>query len=463
MSNTPTHARRRGFRLALLAWAASVLVAVAVDVGTDRREAAALAAALLLHVAFGVLLLFRRPAALALLFAAMPLEPMLRTWGGTRFLTFAYGALLIMLFDLRATWRRLVPLDPGFWLMTVLLLWLFLSLLWTPARWAGVTHNFGMVGVLVAYCMPRGLLSDQDDLDEVLLALVIGAVGALLLHVAVLPDAREGRLGAHRAMSGQDVGANFAVALMAALYLARNQRRRRTPLLGAAGLFAIGIALSVVRTAAVGMAAGALVFLLLSGSGLRRWAHASLFVAVIGGAYAVAYVHNRPAFGPRLERTLRPESADRFFTGRVSLWTVALAMIREHPLVGVGTGSFQDEFDRYYRLSPARHGYGRNPDTHSMPLRNAAEVGIPAALVYVGFLAFCLRSAWKSRRAPGGAGALAVGLTVCCLLMTTVGALYQPVLWMGTGLGIWILRVLPQPPAPARALPLRPSSVPANS
>jgi O-antigen ligase len=456
--------RRNGFHPALFAYTSSVLAGVAVDLVTGQRGTAALVAALLLHAGFFTFLLFRRPAALALLFLAMPLEPMLRTWAGTRFLTFVYGALLLVLFDLRAAWSRIRPLDLGFWLLFLVVVWMFLSLTWTPTRWDGLLYNFGMIGILVAYCMPRGLFRDRQDLDHALRALVVGAVASFLLHVAVLSDAREGRLGAHRAMSGQDVGANFAVALMAALYLARNRRRGRLLLLCAAGLLALGIALSVGRSAAAGMVAGTLAFLVLSSSGLTRWFRVAALLAAVGGSYAAAYVHNRPAFEPRVERTLHPESADRFFTGRVSIWTVALAMMHDHPFVGVGTGSFPDEFDRYYRLSPATHGFGRNPDAHSMPLRNAAEVGVPAALLYIAFLAYCLHRAWKARREPTGVGALAVGLTICCLVMTSVGALYQPVVWMGTGLGIWTLRFVPIPAGTGRAAWTlrRPSAAPAR-
>jgi len=446
--------RRRGLRMALFAYAIAILAALAVESATGQRESAALTAALLLHGGFALFVLLQRPAALALLMMAMPLEPMLRTWAGTRFLTFAYAALLLTLFDLRAALRRLLPLDGGFWLLAVVVMWMFVSLLWTPTRWDGLVYTLGILGLLIGYCMPRALFAGREDLDHALRALVIGAVASLLLHIAVLPEAREGRLGAHKAMSGQDVSANFAVALMSALYLARNYRPRRF-LLGAAAMLGVGIAMSFVRSTAFALLIGSAAFLALSSSGARRWIRVVTMLVFIGAAYGAAYLHNQPAAEPRFERTIRPESADRFLTGRVSIWTVALAMMREHPLAGLGAGSFPEEFDRYYRLTPATHGYGRNPDTHSIPLRNAAEAGVPAALLYLGFLAYSLQRAWRARHEPAGIGALAVGLSLCCVLITTVGAVYQPVLWMGTGLGIWVVRNAKAEARVVSALPFR--------
>jgi hypothetical protein len=99
---------------------------------------------------------------------------------------------------------------------------------------------------------------------------------------------------------------------------------------------------------------------------------------------------------------------------RRDTWERVRAVIREHPVGGVGTGRFREAV----RQGPlaGEPGYIAAVHTaHSEPLERAAEWGIPGAVV------FC---AWASTRALRNPGALALAVTALA-----GHGLHQPVGW----------------------------------
>jgi O-antigen ligase len=84
---------------------------------------------------------------------------------------------------------------------------------------------------------------------------------------------------------------------------------------------------------------------------------------------------------------------------RYEVWKVAVKMIGEQPVVGVGVGAYplahalyagDEEFDGTVR--------GRY-DTHSMPLNILAETGAPGLLLFLALLITTVRKAERARRA----------------------------------------------------------------
>jgi putative inorganic carbon (HCO3(-)) transporter len=74
---------------------------------------------------------------------------------------------------------------------------------------------------------------------------------------------------------------------------------------------------------------------------------------------------------------------DRSATDRLDLWQIALKLIGEHPVLGVGP----DNFTLYAPNSP-----------HDAYLQIASEVGVPALLVYITTLLAGLCAVWRVRR-----------------------------------------------------------------
>lgn len=147
---------------------------------------------------------------------------------------------------------------------------------------------------------------------------------------------------------------------------------------GAAALFA-----SLSRGGIGAFLGGTAVFALLgarreAGSTERR--RSTRLVAVAGvaaGLAAAAYL----ALAPVLERlaTLQRLSDDT----KVSLWRPAAAMVRDHPLLGIGRGAFETVFPSY-KTDPDQLTFTHLENEWLQPL---VELGIPAGLLLVGGLA----------------------------------------------------------------------------
>ena len=76
--------------------------------------------------------------------------------------------------------------------------------------------------------------------------------------------------------------------------------------------------------------------------------------------------------------------------GRFDLWEACFRMVRESPVIGIGSGGFPDAFFGVRPLSLARLGADY---AHSEPIQVACETG----LVGLGFLVWILVSLWRVR------------------------------------------------------------------
>jgi O-antigen ligase len=82
------------------------------------------------------------------------------------------------------------------------------------------------------------------------------------------------------------------------------------------------------------------------------------------------------------------EDLDKSSSDRILIWKGGLLMVREHPVMGVGLGRFGALIRNYAPLDRAR-------DAHNAYLITAAEMGIPALLLFLAILAYLF---WVSNR-----------------------------------------------------------------
>ena len=93
-----------------------------------------------------------------------------------------------------------------------------------------------------------------------------------------------------------------------------------------------------------------------------------------------------------------------FVAFRLAQWRLALGLIAEHPIVGVGLGGYAEASAAVDRSLGSLHA-------HNTFLNMAAEAGLPAAILWIGLW---IRILWKSLGAAGTGGLAA--WTLHCML-----------------------------------------------
>ncbi|MDQ8046588.1 MAG: O-antigen ligase family protein, partial [Patulibacter sp.] len=128
---------------------------------------------------------------------------------------------------------------------------------------------------------------------------------------------------------------------------------------------------------------------------------------VLGGAALVALVAALAVYGPAISRTVRQADSDfrtlhvdettttRFASGggnRRELWRVALAEWSDHPVAGIGAGSYGIDWFARRRTNEAI----RQP--HSLPLQVLGELGLVGAALLALAAAGAAAAAWLALR-----------------------------------------------------------------
>lgn len=191
---------------------------------------------------------------------------------------------------------------------------------------------------------------------------------------------------------------------------------------GALAIILIAIALAASRGGLLGLVAG-MGYLAYRQRQLLRW--------TLVGALLLPLMLLWPT--SPLERLMHPSVSDlKAADTRLALWHAGANMIRQHPLTGIGLGNFKYEVQRYA-------AGGRNLDhiAHNAYIEIAAEMGLPALLVYL----LILYQSWRSLQLaalrddlppwmPAAARGLQAGLLSFAVSQCFLSAQYTKMLWL---------------------------------
>jgi O-antigen ligase len=218
------------------------------------------------------------------------------------------------------------------------------------------------------------------------------------LHGAAWPNRARGAAGHYMTYGGQLLlWVTLAVAVLAL------ERARRWRALGLAAALAGSVALAATftRSAWLGLAV-ALATLL--GLARPRWLPALAALLVLGLVLAPASIRERAwsAFDPAHPTNLQ----------RTCMWRSGIAMFRDHPLTGVGTGGIKEIYDRYM-LPGATERAGH---LHSVPVQILATMGLAGLAAFAWLYGSLFACAGLVRRPRAGLAA-AVRLGVTALLV----------------------------------------------
>ncbi|MCW9014595.1 MAG: O-antigen ligase family protein [Gammaproteobacteria bacterium] len=152
--------------------------------------------------------------------------------------------------------------------------------------------------------------------------------------------------------------------------------------LGGAAFLLLGIVGTQSRGASLALLAGFIYYFLYVSN--KKFT-ALVIICMVG--MAVVFVAPSNYFA-RME-TISNYEEDTSAMGRIKAWKTATEMAVDHPLLGVGAGSFNSAYGRLYRkpTDPVRW-----ISTHSVYFKVLAEYGFPGVLIYLLIIISCLKT-----------------------------------------------------------------------
>ena len=205
------------------------------------------------------------------------------------------------------------------------------------------------------------------------------------------------------------------LALVLTLTLPRLPQLRHRAAAMAAWLVGVAaFALTLVRGAWVGYAAGMAVLLLT----VRR--QAPLFTGVLLVPMALLAVP-----GVRQRAMTVVDVTDPTARERVAMWSAGLTLVREHPVIGIGPGQVKRVYPEY---APAYAVRRHTSHLHNTPLQIAVERGLVGLALWAWiFVAFFVRTVRVWRRLPAAAAADRTLVAGCVAAITAflVGGLFE--------------------------------------
>ena len=135
------------------------------------------------------------------------------------------------------------------------------------------------------------------------------------------------------------------------------------------------------------MVMAVVVVTLLAAGSWRAKAAAGLGVLVCVGLVLVSSAHVRERFEQVVHEIETVDQAPQASSigYRVVFWRNALRMIRDHPILGVGTGGFQDGYRPYIQGVPGWQGQ-ESGDPHNQFLKITTEQGLIGLLAFLFFI-----------------------------------------------------------------------------
>ncbi|MGE5593964.1 MAG: O-antigen ligase family protein [Betaproteobacteria bacterium] len=253
---------------------------------------------------------------------------------------------------------------------------------WKPANAFGSTIGAMLTGWLVFVATKRAAASGFGArLTRVFLASACAGAAYALIRFGMFVLKHAGTPRAQLPFVGcNTAGTIMAVATIIAIgYASRSVRTmQRLALAACAALTFAALVATQSRGALVAFVAGLAVLagaLVLS---RRRRARRAILILTALALLLVAFSAVYPPIRARYATILKPAANQ----DRLDIWRTAVAIIRDHPLVGVGVNNFRDAYMAYPH---ARSPVQEQPFAHNVFLEFGAATGVPG-LVLVGWV-----------------------------------------------------------------------------
>jgi putative inorganic carbon (HCO3(-)) transporter len=446
--------RRSGGLGAMLA---ALALGVLIGVGTALSPILAVATAGLIALVIAVFL--KPEAVMVLLVLAFPWDDELAFPSATVGVIKILGVLVLVGYTIRALTDRdehvrIPPTLPPLLLFLTLVL---ISLLFSDEPSEGLQKTLRYVLFVGFFFLFVQLVKTRATLQWCLRAL---ALSASLASIIALVNFATGATGRAEGPIGE--ANDFAYLLVTVLplvgYLISSEPKRRALWIACFVLLVTTLLATFSRGAFVGVAALAVWAVATRRVPLRGLAAGALVVAAV---LAVAFSQWRPLIDEHL--LLKDKVASANVGTRKALWSAAVRMTGDHPLIGVGPNGFSLKAADYLRDDPLGI---QDPVAHNSFLEIMAESGVPALLVFLIFLAgswqMLLRAYRENRRRGDLTGVRLATAAQASMVAAVVSANFLSVqltipLWLVGGIAVVLASEAGTLRAPARQrVPVRP-------
>lgn len=183
-------------------------------------------------------------------------------------------------------------------------------------------------------------------------------------------------------------------AALALVWMLETGRIRRPAAAALGGLFMLGLVLSASRTGTLGV----IVLALWGALDKQRPRAVRVMLMLSPLVYALCWLgltewarESHQVFGGAARLTADGDMS----SSRFGIWANTLALIAQHPWLGVGFG----EFNFAWSLTPfPKRPHAFFDHTHNLPLQLAVELGLPLTLFVLSLLMWPLWRAWRGSR-----------------------------------------------------------------
>ena len=315
----------------------------------------------------------------------------------------ATGASLLMYSASRQPWRRMVYLQTP---IVKLVLGIFVVMIAgiPGSLWRGHSLSFAFQDYaqnIVFMGLVAVSIRSVRDVEWFTAVNLWGAVFYAMFVNLTFQVGPDGRLSNLVYYDANDFGLVMVCTIPFAVYFLRSQSGPRRRLLGlvALGLFTLGIMKSGSRGGFLGLIAVMLYVLL-----RYRAIPARIRLTAALGGVALLGLLATGQYWDLMQTMMHPQSDYNFTdpSGRIGVWTRGLGYVKEHPLLGVGVGSFpiaEGTVSEIGRELASRGAGFMWSVAHNSFLETAAELGIPGFLLFVAVLGTTL---WTMARIRPG-------------------------------------------------------------
>jgi O-antigen ligase len=315
--------------------------------------------------------------------------------------------------------------------VVALSLWVTLSVLWATSPSTATGDLWHWYADALIFLIVATTIRTRRLAQFAAAAFVIGGVLSVLYGMAGgVSGAQAANVASYGGRLGGATGdPNFlaagvvaAVVLAAALLLSRYEvPTRMRPLVSAAvGLILIILIAGIVATQSRGGLVACLVVIVVAIPAFprqRRWV--MTIVLMLAAIMAVAFALSPSA----LQRVTQAGNG----SGRTDEWTIALRVVKAHPLTGVGDANYTVVERNYTRLpgtlTEAQYLVDRPEVAHNTYLQLLSEIGIIGFGLFVLVALACVRAAWLAARRFRALGDVAMEVLSRGLVVSQIGML----------------------------------------